>query len=407
MRIRMLICGWAIAACALAAEDLAYPLHYHGEFRPADGYVLASITVTQRDGRLRLLDFNAPEPRFTEFSGPGEIRRQGRRVHWQVPAGGGTLQYRVLVDHKRSGAWDARMTDDWAVLRIGDLFPPARVRSAVGAYSDATLTLDGPAGWRFETRYGPVREAVSVDSRGRRFDRPVGWMAAGDLGTRRDSIAGRRVVITGPKDQGFRRLDMLSFLRWTLPELARIVPSLPDQLLVVGTGRDWWRGGLSGPGSLYVHPDRPLISGNGTSTLLHELMHVAMEEPPAPGDDWIVEGLAEYYTLVVLLRTDGISGPRFEQAMRMLEGWSARDGGQLSDPSSGADTARAVLVFRDLDLELAGAGADLDDITAALFRDGPVSRQRLAALLYDALGSESAVFAEALEAAPGGRRRED
>ncbi|MEQ9003365.1 MAG: hypothetical protein RIE74_07355 [Pseudomonadales bacterium] len=410
IRALLLICLAGLPGL-LAAEDAGdrpYGLHYHAEFRPTDGYLVARIEVTQSDGRLRMLDFNAPDSRFSEFDGDGKIRRQGRRLRWSVPEQGGTLTYRVKVDRKRSGKYDSRMTDDWAVLRLDRVFPAARVRSLPGAHSDATLSLSGPDGWSFETRYGPMRgSALTVDTAGRRFDRPLGWMAAGDLGTRRDVIADRLVAITGPRGQGFRRLDMLSFLRWTLPELTRIVPSFPKQVVIVSSARNMWRGGLSGPASLYVHPDRPLISGNGTSTLLHELMHVAMTEPGVPGDDWIVEGIAEYYTLVVLMRSGGISGERFERAMTWLGDWVDRNDGRLADPSTGANTARAVLLFRDLDLELAAAGADLDAVTATLFGEGRASRERLATLLHEALGQESEVFAAALEAAPGGADRED
>jgi hypothetical protein len=396
-----------LIAVAASADEPTYPIHYHAEFHPAEGHVVATITVSQRDGRLRLLDFNAPEPRYQAFSGDGKISRDGRRLHWQVPRQGGTLTYRVRVDKKRSGAYDARLTETWAVLRVGHLFPPARVRSRAGAVSEATLSFSGPEGWSFETAYGPVRDTVAVSREGRSFHRPVGWMAAGDLGTRRDEIAGRQVVITGPKHQGFRRLDMMSFLHWTLPELTRLLPSLPEHILIVGSARDMWRGALSGPGSLYVHPDRPLISENATSTLIHELVHVAMTEPPAAGDDWIVEGLAEYFSLVTLLRTGGISGDRFERAMAWLENWADRHDAGLAEPSTGPHTARAVLVFRDLEVELAAAGSSLADVTAPLFAEGSVSRQRLEALLDGALGRKSEVFAEALERAPGSRASED
>jgi hypothetical protein len=397
-----------LTVAAANADELTYPIHYHAAFHPADGHVVATITVSQNNGQLRLLDFNAPEPRYHAFSGDGEISRQGRRLRWQVPDDGGSLSYRVRVDKQRSGAYDARLTETWAVLRVGHLFPPAGVRSRAGAVSEATLSFAGPEGWSFETAYGPVHDgAVAVSREGRRFHRPVGWMAAGDLGTRRDEIAGRQVVITGPKHQGFRRLDMMSFLRWTLPELTRLLPSLPGHILIVGSSQEMWRGGLSGPGSLYVHPGRPLISENATSTLIHELVHVAMTEPPAAGDDWIVEGLAEYYSLVTLLRTDGISGERFERAMAWLENWAERHDARLADPSTGPDTARAVLVFRDLEVELAGAGSSLAAVTAPLFAEGRVSRNRMAALLESELGQASVVFAEALDRAPGGHLQED
>ena len=386
-----------LPACLVAAEpDRPYEVAYHAHFLPEEGHVEASVTVEQPLQRLVELDFNAPESRYSRFEGDGEVTREGRRLIWRVPREGGELRYRVEVDQVRSGAFDARLTDQWAVARLDNLFPPARVRSRVRASSNARLYLTGPKGWSFETRYGPVGEqGVAVDREGRRFDRPLGWFAAGDLGIRRARIAERRIAIAGPKDQGFRRMDMLTFLHWTLPELVRIAPSLPQRVAIVGGSQDMWRGGLSGPGSVYVHPDRPLVSGNATSTLLHELMHVAMEEPPVDGADWIVEGLAEYYSLVILLRTSGISGSRFQRSLERLEDWARSEDGTLVDPSTGADTARAALLFRDLDLELRQAGESLDGVTAELL-SGRVSAERLEKLVARRLSKRSRVLAPVL-----------
>jgi hypothetical protein len=398
-RWRMRLVGTAallLMGSVAAADERHYDVRYHARFLPEQDHVRARIEVEQPRARLVRLNFNAPEPRYSDFSGDGEISRDGDRLIWEIPARGGTLRYRVRVDHRRGDADDARMTDDWAVARLDDLFPPARVRARVGAQSRARLELSGPDGWSFETRYGPVDDAVAVETPGRRFDRPLGWLAAGDLGIRRTEVAGRRIAIAGPKNQGFRRMDILAYLRWTVPELVRVAPSLPDRVLIVGGARGMWRGALSGPGSLYVHPDRPLVSGNATSTLLHELFHVATDEPPAAGDDWIVEGLSEYYSLVILLRSGGISGDRFERALTRLERWAREEDGRLSDPSTGADTARAVLLFRDLDVELAGSGGSLDSVTRELLAKRRVSRERLAALLEEQLGRPSRVLTAAL-----------
>ena len=68
-----------------------------------------------------------------------------------------------------------------------------------------------------------------------------------------------------------------------------------------------WRGALSAPQSLYVHAERPLLSGNATSTLLHEIVHIGLGLADERGADWIVEGLAEYYSLEVLRRSGTIS----------------------------------------------------------------------------------------------------
>jgi hypothetical protein len=390
------------ASPSQAAPARPYDVQFHARFAPEDGVAYAAIEVMQKRGRLKRLDLNAPSPRFSEFEGDGEITRAGDRLIWEVPDEGGRLEYRVRVDHKRrsSDHHDALMTDSWVVMRLDNLFPSARVVARPGATSRSTLHLHGPEGWAYETPYGRSREPVPVTDRGRGFTRPVGWFAAGDLGIRRSVIAGRNVAIAGPRGENFRRMDMLAFLHWTLPELARVAPSLPDQFVIVSGSHDMWRGGLSGPASLYVHPGRPLLSGNSTSTVLHELMHVAMVGTGDRGDDWIVEGIPEYYSLVVLLRSGGIDGARFERTLDWLEQWVKRRNGKLAHPSHGANTARAALLFRDLDVELAARGARLDDVVAELFGGGPVNRGRLAALVEAELGEPSKVLERALRTAP-------
>ena len=205
-------------------------------------------------------------------------------------------------------------------------------------------------------------------------------MAAGRLGVRRDQIADRRVAIAGPTDQNIRRLDMLAFLRWNLPSLVDIFPDFPERILVVSAGDPMWRGGLSGPASLYIHADRPLISGNGTSTL----MHVAQGYRAARDEDWIVEGMAEYYTLEIMRRSGTLSESRFQAGLEKLERWAKESGGLRTAESSGARTAQAVLVMRDLDRELrerSDGRYALDDLARQLAEDGrPVSIKRMRAL---------------------------
>ncbi len=386
------------AACAQAGDKNVYDVEYHAEFLPAEGEALVTLEVGQDNGLLRELNFDVPEQRYSDFRGSGSLRRDGSRVIWSVPPRGGQLTYRVLVNQLRGNAHDALITGNWAVLRLDDLFPPARSRSDVGSYSSASLTLSGPAEWSFETGYGRVDTAVQVVNPDRRFVRPVGWLVAGELGVRRSEIAERQIVVAAPTGESFRRMDILAFLNWTLPDLVSLLPTFPDQFLVAGGNRDMWRGALSGPNSIYLHPDRPLISENGTSTLLHELVHVAMPDPPAQGDDWIAEGLAEYYSLTVLRRSGGISQHRFESAFLKLKAWAERDNGQLADPSTGANTAFATLMFRDLDRELQAAGSGLDPIVAQFFADRQINRHRLRDLVENALAGPSKVLQNVMPA---------
>jgi hypothetical protein len=373
---------------ALVASERHYGLDYRAEFLPAEGRVQMSVKVRQAEDLVRSVAFRFDPERYSDFAADGELEVSGERVRWQPPAGGGALRYSVRLDHRRGqGGFDSRMARQWAVFRGDDLLPPASVRTLKGASSRARIRMTGPDGWSFVAPYPRSEDKPEwyvVDRPDRRFDRPVGWMAAGRLGVRRDQIADRRVAIAGPTDQNIRRLDMLAFLRWNLPSLVDIFPDFPERILVVSAGDPMWRGGLSGPASLYIHADRPLISGNGTSTLLHELMHVAQGYRAARDEDWIVEGMAEYYTLEIMRRSGTLSESRYQSGLEKLEQW-AKDSGSLRTPeSSGARTARAVLVMRDLDRELrerSDGRYALDDLARQLVEDGrPVSIKRMRAL---------------------------
>ncbi|MCB1685744.1 MAG: hypothetical protein KDI31_14715 [Pseudomonadales bacterium] len=385
------ILAFLTAACTTPPADSAerpYDLAFQAHFAPEQKTVTASIRVSQGAGELRILDLSTPKSRFSDFTGDGSIRTEGPRTLWSVPKKGGELRYRVTVDHRRHGAFDARMTDSYAIFRLDDLFPSARVRSRSGASSRASLSLTGPDDWSFETRFGPLKAPVAFDNPSRRFDRPTGWAIAGKIGIRRDDIGGVQVAVAAPVGDDFRRQDTLAFLNWTLPEVIRIFPGFP-RLLIVGAGGEFWLGGLSGPGSLFLHSDRPLISENRTSALIHELVHVATSSPPAPGDDWILEGIAEFYALEILHRSGGTSTRRAEEAFAALASWVSSDGGRLTDPSTGANTARAALLFRELAAELDSAGSSIDVLAGELFSAPRADRERLRAIAQRLLGRPS------------------
>ncbi len=399
---RILFCSLLVLLLPVPAwaqenqETRFYDTHFEARFDPATDSAAIRITIRQSESLIRLVDLAAPASRYSEFSGDGEFEHRQGRLLWTVPADGGTLEFRARVNHRKGDAHDARMTESWAVLRLDDLFPAARVRSLIGSASRSSFSLQGPDGWRFESRYGPVNGTLEISNEGRNFDRPTGWLAAGKLGVRRDVIRGRRVALAGPTDQGMRRLDTLAFLRWTLPRLLKVFSNFPDRLLIVGASDDMWRGGLSGPASLYLHNDRPLISGNGTSAPLHELVHVATGSA-TQRDDWLIEGLAEYYSLEILRRSGGISQKRYDDAMRTLADWVKRKKGRLKSPSSGANTARAVLLLWNLQQELQQSeSASLDDLVQEMVNAGDITGRALLELTEKALGGQSTLLRKAL-----------
>jgi hypothetical protein len=389
-----------IAPVAFGA-DRDYRIHYGAEFRPDTGVAAVTIRVDQARGELRRLTLTLPSDRYRDFAGSGVAVGTDGTVVWDVPRRGGELHYLHAVDHRRGGdGFDARLTANWGILKADRLFPPMRARTVQGAESEASLGFTGPPGWLFQTRYGRVRDRLAFDDPARRFDRPTGWMIVGHIAARREEIAERYVLVTSPAGENFRHNDVMAFLTWNLPVLVELLPSFPDRLLIVGGGAEMWRGGLSGAGSLYVHRDRPLISQNGTSPLLHELVHVGSRLSGKAGGDWIVEGLAEYYGIETLRRSGTVSVARHAFAFASLDRWAdEREGCLAREASTGANTARAALVLRALDHELRDRSRErvnLDVVLRRLVGQGAaVDEDALRHIVEDLLGAPSTVLATA------------
>jgi hypothetical protein len=209
----------------------------------------------------------------------------------------------------------------------------------------------------------------------------VGWLLLGAVGSRKDEIGTMTVRVAGPANQGVPRVPTLALMRWALPVLQGEFPDTPAYLLVVLADDPMWRGGLSAPNSLYQHARRPLISENGTSTLIHELVHVLAPLPTAVDHDWIDEGVAEYVGLVTLLRSDTISQERFAHAIDTFRRRGASVRTLRTGNAKGAITARAVAILHDVDEELqarSGKQTDIFDLVRALTEEtGPIDLARL------------------------------
>jgi predicted metalloprotease with PDZ domain len=295
----------------------------------------------------------------------------GERITWRPQGKSARLTYRFAVNHERSrGGFDSLLTKEWAIIRGDKLVPPVSVTAARNLHSRATLEFSLPEGWSEATPYASAKGGgYSVVDSERRFDRPEGWILLGRIGSRNEIISGVRTQVAAPVSEDARRQDALAFLNWNLPHLLKVFPDFPKRLLIVSAGDPMWRGGLSGPASLFIHADRPLISENRTSTLLHELVHVAMGVRADSESDWILEGFAEYYSIEVLHRSGGIGRRRYEEALRNLGKWSSRAPSLFARESSSARTARAVVVLKAADEEIRRATegrASLDEVAREL-----------------------------------------
>ena len=394
-------CGSSAAADPKVA-DRVYDLHYVVRPDPAARGAHVELTLGQRDDYLRELDMSLLGGRISDVTGDGEITVSDGRVTWLPPDGGGRLEWFAELRHLRgSGSYDAYIADEWALFRGEDVIPSADTRTLKGARSNTRLTFELPDGWSSVTPYFGNDDTYEIDNPERRFDTPAGWMVLGDLGVRNGSVSGIRTKVAGPAGHGIRRLDILAFLRWTLPEVLRVLPDFPERLTVVSAGDPMWRGALSGPQSLYMHADRPLISENGTSTLLHEIVHVGMGLSAKRGADWIVEGFAEFYALEALRRSGTLSKRRFDIAHRDLAAWGGETSDLCGKSSSGSRTARAVSILRELDAEIrdeTDGRSNLDAVLAELAAmDEPVTVERFREIAAEIAGEP----AEALSDLPG------
>jgi predicted metalloprotease with PDZ domain len=122
-------------------------------------------------------------------------------------------------------------------------------------------------------------------------------------------------------------------------------------------------------------------------------MHFANRLEPQRGGDWIVEGLAEYYSLKVMWRSGTISDQRYQRAFQKLERRSQEANRLDVDVSRGAVTARAVGILRKLDREIyrkTDRQKSLDDVMQLLVtRRQKVSIQLLRQTVVDVMGESA------------------
>jgi len=386
-----LLCLLSFAACA----QEPYAVDYRVSFDPARKDAQVSITLHTGKVRVSELRFRMDAKRYTQIGGDGEVVRNGNSVTWHPPRAGGTLHYRYAINHKHGkGGYDAQITPTFAIVRGDDLVPPVVVRASRGAHSRALIRAVLPQGWSsFETPWRPVEggeRVFEIVDPARRFDRPTGWIMAGDLGVRRETVAGMSISVAAPKGESMRRNDTLAFVHALAPELEQVFDKLPEKILIVSAGDPMWRGGLSGPRSLFVHADRPLISENGTSTLVHELTHVITRLHAAPGDDWLVEGIAEFYSMALLNRAGLLSEARFNRGLAWMRSHGRAVKRLHTSRSSGASTARAVVLLAALDKEIrhrSHGNRSLDDVTRALRKRRQVSVQDLREIAASVIGA--------------------
>ncbi|HYQ37964.1 MAG TPA: hypothetical protein VER09_03370 [Pseudomonas sp.] len=380
-----------------AAQRVA--LDYRVRFLPESDQAEVSLTLA-RGQVARSFDFSLGERgAYSDFQAQGEwLQTTPGRGIWRPQAGKAQLSYRVKISHPRgNGRFDARMTPNWALLRGDDLVPAAKVDLERNVELVSRLQFELPAGWpSVETGWPRIgKQRFRIDNPARRFDRPTGWILAGQLGARRTTLGKTEVTVAAPVGEGLRRMDILTLLTFVWPQARAVFLREPDKLLIVGAGDPMWRGGLSAANSLFMHSARPLVSENGTSSLVHELVHVLSRIRDTRRSDWISEGIAEYYAIELVRRAGGLDEGRYRKIREQLSRWSSAVTSLRGEQASGPVTARAVLLLQDLDAEIRQASGNqrsLDDVTRALMRLDRVSTRDFVQLSESVLGTASKVL---------------
>lgn len=371
----LMLAGAQVMATESVQQALAYELKYQVVIDPSKKGALVTISVDKGE-LLKHVRFSNNRGIYSNIRANGKLTITGKQVDWVLPKERAQLSYFVLLTNKRdAGKFDALVTDKWAIFRGDDLIPAIHTFEASGAYSVASLDVVLPEDWGGVETGWPRKKGnlFAIDNPDRRFDRPTGWMIAGEIGTRRANISKTSIAVSAPKGEKFQRMDSLTFFNFVWPEVHSAFKKTPKKLLVVGAGDPMWRGGLSASNSLFLHSDRPLVSENGTSPLLHELTHMVTRisgvSTAKTNDDWIAEGLAEFYSFELLYRADGMTKSRRSKIVKSLAKWGAEVKHLRKSKSTGPVTARAVVLLDELDKEIrrrSNNQYNIDDVTRDL-----------------------------------------
>ena len=167
LRISLIALVSAFYASPLAAQDADrhYGLRYDLTLNPQADRAEVALTLDKRiKGNIWSMRFHIDPERHTGFKADGKLESDGAYVTWTPPESGGRMSFQVPVSHRRdNGRFDAMMTNDWAIFRGDDLFPPARTDQHDAAEADATLHVALPERWSFVSPYSETGDNVLRD----------------------------------------------------------------------------------------------------------------------------------------------------------------------------------------------------------------------------------------------------
>ncbi|TFF09055.1 hypothetical protein EXW72_08925 [Pseudomonas sp. BCA14] len=373
-------------------------LDYHVKLLPQSDQAEVRVSLSQGSA-VRSLNFDLGRAGdYSDFKADGQWKVSGSRGVWQPGADKASLTYRVRLTHARKpGLYEARMTPDWALFRGEDLVPAARLDQQDGIELVSRLVFELPAGWKsIETAWPRIgKNKFRVDNLSRLFDRPTGWMLAGTLGSRRMRFGETEVTVAAPKGQGMRRMDVLTLLTFVWPQVEAAFPRHPAKLLIVGASDPMRRGVVASRDSIYLNSRTPLVSENGSSPLIREVVQAIGRFNDHDSSDWIREGLGEYYAIELLRRAGGITDERYAAIQARL-GKEGKDVTTLrGEHISAGAVARAVVVLQDLDREIrvkTHNKRSLDDLAQGVMRSNSITTAEFVQLAESVIGESSVVL---------------
>ncbi|MDF9777407.1 hypothetical protein [Pseudomonas baetica] len=400
--------AWVVGLLAVNSPVWAankVDLDYHVRLLPQSDQAEVRLTLAQGSA-VRSLDFDLGDgSHYSDFKADGQWQLtpgNAARGVWRPAADKASLTYRVNISHgRKNGSFDTRMTPNWALMRGDDLVPAARLDQQDGIELVSRLVFELPGGWKsVETAWPRIgQNKFRIDNPSRLFDRPTGWMLAGQLGSRRTRLGETEVTVASPLGQSMRRMDVLTLLTFVWPQVQALYPRHPGKLLIVGANDPMWRGSRSAHESIYLNSHLPLVSESGTSALVRELAQVFGRINGTQRSDWIGEGFAEYYAIELVRRAGGMSDERYEN----LHGKLVRDSKKVTtlrgEQISPAQVARAVVLLQELDREIrlkTHNKRSLDDVLRGAMRLGEIDTQAFVQLSESVIGGSSKVLSTEL-----------
>lgn len=376
-------------------------LDYHVRLLPQSDQAEVRLTLAQGSA-VRSLDFDLGDgSHYSDFKADGQWQLTPgapARGVWHPATDKASLTYRVHVSHTRkNGSFDTRMTPNWALLRGEDLVPPARLDQQDGIELVSRLEFELPGGWKsVETAWPRIgKNKFRIDNVSRLFDRPTGWMLAGNLGSRRTRLGETEVTVASPQGQGMRRMDVLTLLTFVWPQVQAVYPRHPVKLLIVGANDPMWRGSLAAHESIYLNTRLPLVSESGSSALVRELAQLFGRINDKQRSEWISEGFAEYYAIELMRRAGGMSDERYQS----LQGRLTKAGQKVTtlrgEQVSPAQIAKAVILLQELDREIrlkTRNKRSLDDVLRGAMRLGSLDTKEFVQLSESVIGDSSKVL---------------